>query len=903
MSGSISQLYEFGPFRLDPREHLLLRESKPIPLTPKAFDTLLALVENSRHVMSKDELMRRVWPDTYVEESNLAQNISTIRKALGERDDGGHYIETVPKRGYRFVVRAKKVRYEPTSAFAYTIHGLTTDERHASVTNVGEGRKTGPRLERLANGARLDRYDIISPLGAGGMGEVYLARDVELGRRVALKLLSEQFTRDPVSLKRFVREAKAASALNHPNILTVYEIKSVEGLHFIATEYIEGETISQRIGEGPLEIAVAIDIATQISSALFAAHTSGIVHRDIKPGNIMLRPDGYVKLLDFGVAKLIEPRQSQPDDEPRAEQSSGSSGSSGSLRLLRTPYSSAATQTDSGLIMGTLDYMSPEQARGLKVDARSDIFSLGVVFYEMIAGHPPFRGNTRTDVLMSLLSHDAPSLGSIRTDVPPMLDAVVSRMLSKEPRDRYQSVAPILADLKKLSRELEIGDLNVRASQQQLLLTPEVRYARSGDVNIAYQVVGDAPIDLVFVMGWVSHLEYFWTEPHFARFLSRLASFSRLIVFDKRGTGLSDRVPMNELPTLEQRMDDVRAVLDAVGSEHAVLCGVSEGGPLCSLFAATYPEKVTALVMIGTYAKRIRDAEYPWAPTADERAHFFEEIRKYWGGPVGIDERAPTLAGDQKFREWWSTYLRMGASPGAALGLTQMNAEIDVRQILPSIRVPALIIHRTDDDVCKVEEGRFVARQIPGAKMVELPGSDHLPFVGDQDAILDEIEEFLTGVRHPTVRETTLATVLVTRVSSMQKPTELFEHLREHVRRELELFNGRRIRHEDGSVTATFDGPARAVRAAIAISDAARRLGIVLQCGLHTGECEISAEIVRGLAMRIGEQLSIQAAPGEVLVSGTVKDLVAGSGLRFEDRGSRILPGIPGECRLFTALR
>ncbi len=907
MSGTVNQLYEFGPFRLDPREHLLLRESNPIPLTPKAFDTLLALVENSRHVMSKDELMRRVWPDTYVEESNLAQNISTIRKALGEREDGGQYIETVPKRGYRFVVRAKKVRYEPTSAFAYTIHGLTTDERYASVTNVGEGRKTGPRLERLAIGARLDRYEIISPLGAGGMGEVYLARDVELGRRVALKLLSDQFTRDPLSLKRFVREAKAASALNHPNILTVYEIKSVDGLHFIATEYIEGETLSQRIGEGPIDFAVAFDIATQISSALQAAHTSGIVHRDIKPGNIMLRPDGYVKLLDFGVAKLMEPRQSQQDDETRVSQPSVSSGPQGHQApcrpcglpiLLRLRKQIRAYH-------GTLDYMSPEQARGLRVDARSDIFSLGIVFYEMIAGHPPFRGNTRTDVLMSLLSHDAPALGSIRTDVPQMLDAVVSRMLSKEPRDRYQSVEPILADLKKLSRELEIGDFDFRRSQQQQPpgLAPEVRYARSGDVNIAYQIVGDAPIDLVFVMGWVSHLEYFWTEPHFARFLTRLASFSRLIVFDKRGTGLSDRVPMNELPTLEQRMDDVRAVLDAVGSEHAVLCGVSEGGPLCSLFAATYPEKVTALVMIGTYAKRIRDDDYPWAPTADERDHFFEEIRKYWGGPVGIDERAPTLAGDQKFREWWSTYLRMGASPGAALGLTQMNAEIDVRQVLPSIRVPALIIHRTEDDVCKVEEGRFMASQIPGAKMVELPGSDHLPFVGDQDAILDEIEEFLTGVRHPTVRETTLATVLVTRVSSMQKPTALFEHLREHVRRELELFSGRRIRHEDGSVIATFDGPARAVRAAIAISDAARRLGIVLQCGLHTGECEISDESVRGLAMRIGEQLSIQAAPGEVLVSGTVKDLVAGSGLRFEDRGSRILPGIPGEWRLFTALR
>ena len=654
MSRSASQLYEFGPFRLDPREHLLLRESKSIPLTPKAFDTLLALVENSRHVMSKDELMKRVWPDTYVEESNLAQNISTIRKALGEREDGGQYIETVPKRGYRFVVRARKVRYETTSAFGHTIHAFTTDERHAGATGVAKARKTGPRLERLAIGARLDRYEILSPLGAGGMGEVYLARDAQLGRRVALKLLSEQFTRDAASLRRFVREAKAASALNHPNILTVYEIKSVDGLHFIATEYIEGETLSQRIAAGPMEIAIALDIATQIASALFAAHASGIVHRDIKPGNIMVRPDGYVKLLDFGVAKLTEPKppihdaetaapSSQSAESPQPSRPSENSESPGLLRSsCSLPVHPLATQTDSGFIMGTLDYMSPEQARGLKVDARSDVFSLGVVIYEMIAGYPPFRGDTRTDVLLSLLGHDAPSLGSVRPDVPPALEPIVSRMLSKEPRDRYQTIEPVLVDLKRLSRELEIGEITARESQRQLVSTPEVHYARSGDVNIAYQVVGDGPIDLVFVMGWVSHLEYFWAEPHFAKFLSRLASFSRLIIFDKRGTGLSDRVPTNALPTLEQRMDDVRAVLDAVGSEHAVLCGVSEGGPLCSLFAATYPEKVTALVMIGTYAKRIRDTEYPWAPTADERALFFEEIRKDWGGPVGIDERAPT---------------------------------------------------------------------------------------------------------------------------------------------------------------------------------------------------------------------------------------------------------------------
>ena len=433
-------------------------------------------------------------------------------------------------------------------------------------------------------------------------------------------------------------------------------------------------------------------------------------------------------------------------------------------------------------------------------------------------------------------------------------------------------------------------------------------YARSGDVNIAYQVIGDAPLDLVFVMGWVSHLEYFWREPSFARFLLRLASFARLILFDKRGTGLSDRVPINELPTLEQRMDDVRAVMDAVGSERAALCGVSEGGPMCSLFAATYPEKTLALVMIGTYAKRIRDDEYPWAPTTEQRQHFFDEMREQWGGPVGLEERAPSVADDPQFREWWATYLRMGASPGAALALTQMNAEIDVRQVLPSIRVPTLVIHRSEDQCLKVEEGRYVAEKIPGAKYVELPGRDHLPFVGDQDAILDEVEEFLTGVRHTLEPDSVLATVLFTHIVGAKEHAdrlgesrweELIQRLRAHIRKEIEWFRGREIDMIGDRPLAIFDGPARAIRCARAISEYASRLGIEMQVGLHTGECEIADGKVGGIGAEIGVQVANKAAPGEVIVSSTVKDLVAGSGITFDDKGTHQFPGIPGEWRLF----
>jgi pimeloyl-ACP methyl ester carboxylesterase len=434
-------------------------------------------------------------------------------------------------------------------------------------------------------------------------------------------------------------------------------------------------------------------------------------------------------------------------------------------------------------------------------------------------------------------------------------------------------------------------------------------YARSGDVNIAYQIIGDGPLDLVFVMGWVSHLEYFWREPSFARFLLRLASFSRLILFDKRGTGLSDRVPINELPTLEQRMDDVRAVMDAVGSERAALCGVSEGGPMCSLFAATYPAKTLALVMIGTYAKRIRDADYPWAPTPEHRQQFFEEMREQWGGPVGLEERAPSVADDPAFRQWWATYLRMGASPGAALALTQMNAEIDVRQVLPSIRVPTLVIHRSEDQCLKVEEGRYVAERIPGARYVELPGRDHLPFVGDQDAILDEVEEFLTGVRHSLEPDRVLATVLFAHILDSKEHAErlgrpawesLISRLHTHVRKEIEWFRGRDIDMVGDRPLAIFDGPARAIRCASAITEHAARLGVHLRAGLHTGECDMVDGRVGGIAAEIGAEVAKHAAPNEVLVSSTVKDLVAGSGIRFEDRGAHQLAGVPGDWRLFA---
>ena len=441
---------------------------------------------------------------------------------------------------------------------------------------------------------------------------------------------------------------------------------------------------------------------------------------------------------------------------------------------------------------------------------------------------------------------------------------------------------------------------------------PVTKYVLNGDVNIAYQVVGDGPIDIVFVMGWISHLEYFWKHHLFASFLERLASFSRLILFDKRGTGLSDRVPINALPTLEERMDDVRAVMDVVGSERAVLFGVSEGGPMCALFAATYPERTAAVMMFGTYARRIKDDDYPWAPTIEQRQAFFGVVQNDWGKPVGVNERAPSMANDPEFCDWWAEYLRMGASPGAAVALTEMNAEIDVRDVLPLVRVPTLVMHRRDELCLNVEEGRFVADMIPGAKFVVMEGIDHLPFVGDQDVVLDEIEKFVTGVRFAGEYDRVLATVMS--VSFANPDVEagrrgdaawagFISRSKTFVHRQLQIFKGREVSVGDDETLAAFDGPARAIRCAAAINDAAVRQNVTLRIGLHTGECDVDGETYSGVAVDLARRIGALSEGGNIIVSRTVKDLVAGSGLSFSEVGNRSFDGIDGKWRLFNVNR
>jgi pimeloyl-ACP methyl ester carboxylesterase len=443
-------------------------------------------------------------------------------------------------------------------------------------------------------------------------------------------------------------------------------------------------------------------------------------------------------------------------------------------------------------------------------------------------------------------------------------------------------------------------------------MEPETRYARSEDVHIAYQVVGVGPRDLVLVPPFVSHVEHYWEDPLVARFLTRLASFARLILFDKRGTGLSDRVPPDRLPTLEQRMDDVRAVMDAAGSRQAALFGPSEGGPMSALFAATYPERTTALVLYGTFASTVRDAAYPWAMDPQERRKVIEAIPEQWGRGTYAELLAPTLASDERFRSWWARLERLGASPGAAMALRRMNGQIDIRQTLSAIRVPTLVLHRTGDLDTSIEEGRYLAAHIPGARFVDLPGADHLPWAGDQDVLLDEVEEFLTGTRPAAEPDRVLATVLFTDiVSSTERAAELGDRrwrdvLFSHhavVRRELDRFRGREVKTVGDGFLATFDGPARAVRCACAIRDGVGALGLSLRAGLHTGECELIGDDVGGIAVHIGARVAAKALTSEVLVSSTVKDLVVGSGIDFEDRGAHRLKGVPGSWRLFAANR
>lgn len=436
---------------------------------------------------------------------------------------------------------------------------------------------------------------------------------------------------------------------------------------------------------------------------------------------------------------------------------------------------------------------------------------------------------------------------------------------------------------------------------------PETRYAKSGDVHIAYQVVGNGPLDVIFIQGAVSNVELQWDFQGVLEFYTRLGSFCRVITFDKRGTGLSDRAA--GIASLEERMDDVRAVMDAAGSPRAVLFGISEGGPMSILFAATYPGRTQALILYGSFAQ---DPLAGRQVLSDEQLDArLAEVERNWGVASRVPMLAPSRQADEAFSRAWTRLERLSASPAAFLALQRMNRQMDVRHVLPSIHVPALVLHRSGDRVVSVELGRYIAEQLPGARYIELPGADHLFFVGDSGRILDEVEEFLTGSRHEPEPDRVLATVLFTDiVDSTRRAAELGDRewralLDRHdtiVREHFARFRGHEVKNLGDGFLATFDGPARAVRCAAAAAQSVRPLGIALRSGLHTGEIELKRDDIGGIAVHIAARVADMAEAGESLVSSTVRDLVAGSGLRFADRGLHALRGLSEQVHLYTVL-
>jgi class 3 adenylate cyclase len=436
----------------------------------------------------------------------------------------------------------------------------------------------------------------------------------------------------------------------------------------------------------------------------------------------------------------------------------------------------------------------------------------------------------------------------------------------------------------------------------------DVHYARSGDLRIAYATFGDGAVDLVFIPGIVSHIENWWEAGASARFFRRLASFTRLIMLDKRGTGMSDHY--SGVPTLEERIDDVRAVMDAVGSTSAFFSGLSEGGPMSILYAATYPERTKGLILMGSTSRIAAAPGYPgW--TREKMDRFLAELDETWGQGGLMNLFLPSFADDERARQMWTRYQRMGGSPGTVRAVMEANAQIDVRDVLPHMQVPTLVIHRTDERVLPVEHARYVAEHIPGATLLEQPGDDHLPWLGDADGVLDAIEEFITGSRHQVDEDRVLATVLFTDIVDSTRRAaaegdrrwrELLDVHDDVAAREVERFRGRRVKTLGDGMLATFDGPARGVRCAEAVREAVSDLGVEIRAGLHVGECELRGDDIGGLAVHIGARISGLAEPGEILVSRTVRDLVAGSELRFEDRGEHELKGVPERWPLYAVV-
>jgi pimeloyl-ACP methyl ester carboxylesterase len=436
---------------------------------------------------------------------------------------------------------------------------------------------------------------------------------------------------------------------------------------------------------------------------------------------------------------------------------------------------------------------------------------------------------------------------------------------------------------------------------------PRTRYARNGDVHIAYQVVGEGPLDVVLIPGFISNVEFWWETPAWPKLFERLSAFARLILWDKRGTGLSD--PVDRVPTLDDRAEDLEAVLEAAGVERAAIFGMSEGGSLAMLYAATRPERVSSLVLYGTTPRFMSAPDWPWGWTTEQLDSFLAELEESWGEGALLEKFAPSLAHDPMARELFGDFQRRGASPAMARAVMEAARDLDCRDVLAAIRVPTLVLHRTGDLLVDVEASRRCAQLIAGATFKEFPGPDHMLTLGDPGPVLDEIEHFLTGTRRPPPSDRILATVLFTDIVGSTTHAaglgdrawrELLERHHELIRRELERFGGREVKTLGDGFLATFVAPSRAITAACAIRDGVRSLGLEARAGLHTGECEVMGEDVAGVAVHTAARVAGLAAADEVWVSSTVRDLVAGSGLEFLDRDTHELKGVPGIWRLFS---
>jgi len=706
-------------------------------------------------------------------------------------------------------------------------------------------------LEGVVPPPEFDGFRVVSEIGKGAMGRVYLGRDLALERPVALKFIAAAEP-DAHARSRFLVEARAIARLSHPNVVSIYRIGEVAGRPYLAYEHITGRPLSQ-LNE-PIPWPRLLDVAIGIARGLAAAHQRGVLHRDIKPANVMLSDAGEIKLLDFGIAKLLEA------DTP------------GAPRMPPPGETDDPTITHHGAIVGTPRFLAPEVWAGAAASPRSDIYSLGLVLRGLCHAHSSASQSptvaTRVALERGAGSGSSPALELL--DVPAGFLAILDRCLRHDPEERYASVAEVRDELEALAAGTVRPTID---SEPMTIEPPRTRYTRNGKITLAYQVFGSGPVDMVFVPGWVSHLEVAWEEPSFARFMSRLGSFARVITFDKRGTGMSDRVA--ELPSIAVRMEDARAVMDAVGSERAVVFGISEGASMAMVFAAIYPQRTRSLVLYGAGASPARDIPGEVYDLA------IRTIHEQWGGPAFLEQEAPSRAGDEEFSRWWARYLKMSASPGDAAALLGANLAIDIEHMLPSVHVPTLVIHREGDGLMPLAGARTLTDQIAGGRLVVVPGRDHLPFTEHAESMLDEIEAFVVGTRSDHTHDGRISSIVATVMvvdgaSSALRPTCL-DALARFAGAELTPLEGDRL-------IAMFDNSANAVPCARTILAEAASRGIPARVALHAGNVDLTGNQSSGEAIDTALRIAASTPLGEIYASREVRDLLANNQLVFEER-------------------